>query len=202
LHCAVGFKGCLVDANKNARLYEGLIQIAVREEETSRIEVMLVIGARPQFIKCAPLIKEMAKRDGRIDLTILHSGHHYDPRMSAIFFRELRIPKASMNLPAGSGTHAERTCVIMPRLEDRIVCTKPDVVLVADDTNTTPAGALAASKLGVRVAHVDAGLRSGDATMPEEINRKLTDHCASLLLRRQELQYGISRKKVSENKRI
>jgi UDP-N-acetylglucosamine 2-epimerase len=142
---------------------------------------MLVIGARPQFVKSAPLIKEMAKSYKRIHLTIVHSGQHYDPDMSAIFFRELKIPKPSMNLRAGSGSHAEQTAVIMKRLESTMLDIRPNLVVVAGDTNTTLAGALVAAKLRIKVAHVEAGMRSGDVTMPEEINRKLTDHCASML---------------------
>jgi len=146
----------------------------------SKIRVMLVVGARPQFIKSAPLIREIITRHKRIELSIVHSGQHYDPQMSEIFFRELKMPRPFANLRAGSGTHATQTATIMKRLEKLIVRDSPDVVVVPGDTNTTLAGALAAAKLSVPVAHVEAGLRSGDMTMPEEINRRLTDHCSAL----------------------
>ncbi len=142
--------------------------------------LMAVIGARPQFIKSAPVIAEVLRRK-RFELIIIHSGQHYDPDMSSIFFKELSIPTPIANLQSGSGSHAEQTATIMKRLERQIIKSKPDLVLVPGDTNTTLAGALTAAKLCVPVAHLEAGLRSGDLTMPEEINRRLTDHCSSLL---------------------
>jgi UDP-N-acetylglucosamine 2-epimerase len=141
---------------------------------------MFVVGARPQFIKSAPVIQELLRRDRRVNLTIVHSGQHYDPEMSRIFFRELRIPKPSLNLNAGSGSHATQTATIMRGVERAIAAKRPDLVVVPGDTNTTLAAALTAAKLQVPVAHVEAGLRSGDFTMPEEINRLLTDHCSIL----------------------
>lgn len=144
------------------------------------IKVMLVIGARPQFIKSAPVISEIIRNHKRIDLTIIHSGQHYDPEMSAVFFRQLRIPRPSVNLHAGSGSHATQTANIMRRLEDPILRIHPDLVVVPGDTNTTLAAAITAAKLDIPVAHVEAGLRSGDIHMPEEINRRLTDHCSTL----------------------
>ncbi|MGD0177131.1 MAG: UDP-N-acetylglucosamine 2-epimerase (non-hydrolyzing) [Candidatus Bathyarchaeia archaeon] len=144
------------------------------------IRLMAVIGARPQFIKSAPVIAELSRRK-RFELMIIHSGQHYDPDMSSIFFRELSIPKPIANLQSGSGSHAEQTATIMKRLEQQIIRRRPDLILVPGDTNTTLAGALTAAKLGIPVAHLEAGLRSGDLTMPEEINRILTDHCSSLL---------------------
>ena len=147
----------------------------------SNIEVALVVGTRPQFIKSAPLIKEILSKHRKIDLTISRSGQHYDPRMSEIFFRELEIPQPLMNLHAGSGSHAVQTATIMKRLEKPLLKARPDVVVVSGDTNTTLAASLTAAKLGIPVAHIEAGLRSGDVTMPEEINRKLTDHCSTLL---------------------
>jgi len=142
---------------------------------------MMVVGARPQFIKSAPLIKEIVTKWKQICITIVHSGQHYDPEMSAIFFRDLGVPEPSLNLRAGSGSHATQTATIMKRLESSVAKAKPDMVIVPGDTNTTLAAALTAAKLGIPVAHVEAGLRSGEMTMPEEINRKLTDHCSMLL---------------------
>jgi len=143
---------------------------------------MLVVGARPQFVKSAPVISEIcSKHKKTIELTIVHGGQHYDPEMSQIFFRELRIPTPLANLRAGSGSHAVQTATMMKRLEALMLEVEPDVVLVPGDTNTTLASGLTAAKLGTPVAHLEAGLRSGDMGMPEEINRKLTDHCSTLL---------------------
>ena len=147
----------------------------------SEIEAVLVVGARPQFIKSAPVIKEILWEHKRIHLSLIHSGQHYDPEMSEIFFRELHIPSPSVNLQAGSGSHAAQTATIMKRLEVPLVKMKPNLVLVPGDTNTTLAASLTAAKLCMPVGHIEAGLRSGDMTMPEEINRKLTDHCGALL---------------------
>jgi len=143
--------------------------------------VLLIIGARPQFIKSAPIIKEILSKHKNIDLQIVHSGQHYDPEMSTIFFHELHIPKPLVNLRVGSGSHATQTAAMIQRLEQVLVEKKPDMAIVPGDTNTTLGGALAAAKLGIPVAHVEAGLRSDDITMPEEINRRLTDHCSTLL---------------------
>jgi len=147
----------------------------------SEIDAVLVIGARPQLIKSAPLIKEILSRHKWIRLRIVHSGQHYDPEMSKVFFRELEIPSPSVNLHAGSGSHAMQTATIMKRLEGPLLEANPDLVLVPGDTNTTLAASLTATKLHIPVAHIEAGLRSGDMTMPEEINRRLTDHCSTML---------------------
>ena len=146
-----------------------------------RMNVLVVLGTRPQFIKTAPLIQELLSHRGRFRLTLVHSGQHYDPEMSKIFFSELSLPKPKVNLHVGSGSHAYQTATIMLRLEGVMKEAKPDVVIVPGDTNTTLASALAAAKAGFRVAHLEAGLRSGDVGMPEEVNRKLTDHCSTLL---------------------
>jgi UDP-N-acetylglucosamine 2-epimerase (non-hydrolysing) len=146
-----------------------------------RIRAMIVVGARPQFIKSAPVIREILSGRNQIDLSVIHSGQHYDREMSEIFFRELRMPRALLNLRAGSGSHAVQTARIMERLEGPILEKKPDVLIVPGDTNTTLAASLTAAKLSIPVAHIEAGMRSGDMTMPEEINRKLTDHCSTLL---------------------
>jgi UDP-GlcNAc3NAcA epimerase len=146
----------------------------------NKIRVLFVVGARPQFIKSAPVIHEIIQSHRKIKLLIVHSGQHYDPEMSAIFFRELHIPTPSLNLHIGSGSHATQTSAIMRRLEAVILKVKPRFVVVPGDTNTTLATAITAVKLNVPVAHIEAGLRSGDMHMPEEINRRLTDHCSAL----------------------
>jgi len=145
------------------------------------LRVMLVVGARPQFIKCAPVIREILSNHSQIDLDIVHTGQHYDSRMSEIFFSELEIPLPLANLKVGSGSHAAQTAVMMRRLEPLMLRTKPDIVAVPGDTNTTLAASLTASKICLPVAHIEAGLRSHDMAMPEEINRRLTDHCSRLL---------------------
>ena len=147
----------------------------------ARVNALLVLGTRPQFIKSAPLIKELLSRRSRVSLTLVHSGQHYDPEMSSVFFSELELPRPAFNLHVGSGTHAFQTATIMLHLERFMKKSKPDIVIVPGDTNTTLAAAITAAKAGFRVAHLEAGLRSGDMTMPEEINRRLTDHCSSLL---------------------
>jgi UDP-GlcNAc3NAcA epimerase len=144
-----------------------------------KIRALFVLGARPQFIKSAPVIHEIIQNHRRIRLFIVHSGQHYDPEMSSVFFQELQIPKPSLNLHTGPGSHAIQTARIMIRLERTIVEIKPDIVMVPGDTNTTLASALTAAKLNIPVAHIEAGLRSGDMHMPEEINRRLTDHCST-----------------------
>jgi UDP-N-acetylglucosamine 2-epimerase len=144
------------------------------------MRVMTVVGARPQFIKLAPF--SAALRGAGHDEIILHTGQHYDDGMSARFFRELGIPEPDVNLHVGSGSHAQMTARALEGIESEIVARRPDVVVVFGDTNSTLAGALAAAKLGVTCAHVEAGLRSFDRSMPEEVNRVLVDHCADLLL--------------------
>ena len=144
------------------------------------MKLMLVLGARPQIIKSAPLIREVSKRSD-IELQIVHTGQHYDFEMSKIFFDELSLPSPLVNLGVGSGSHAWQTGKIMIGLEKAMLDLKPDVVLVPGDTNSTLAGALAAVKLHVPVGHLEAGARSYDMRMPEEVNRRLTDHCSRLL---------------------
>ena len=142
------------------------------------VKVVSVVGARPQFIKCAPLSRRLRERH---DEVLVHTGQHYDAGMSDVFFQELQIPVPDHHLGVGSGSHAEQTGAMLVGIEGVIQQEHPDVVLVYGDTNSTLAGALAAAKLHVPVAHVEAGLRSFDRTMPEEVNRVLTDHVASLL---------------------
>jgi len=150
------------------------------------MKIVLVVGARPNFMKVAPIIRAINKhnastRSTHIEPTLVHTGQHYDYEMSQIFFKDLELPKPDIYLGAGSGTHAEQTGKIMVELEKVLFKEKPDLVIVVGDVNSTLAGALAAVKLCIPVAHVEAGLRSYDRTMPEEINRLLTDAVSDYL---------------------
>lgn len=138
------------------------------------MKVVAVVGARPNFMKIAPLMWETDRHSG-IDAVLVHTGQHYDRQMSELFFDELRIPKPNVNLEVGSGSHAVQTAEVMKRFEPVLLEEKPDAVVVVGDVNSTIACALTAVKLNIPVAHVEAGLRSFDRAMPEEINRVLTD---------------------------
>jgi UDP-N-acetylglucosamine 2-epimerase len=143
------------------------------------VRVLSVVGNRPQFVKSAPL--SLAVRE-RAEEVVLHTGQHYDRELSAVFFEELGLPEPDYRLEAGGGTHAQQLARMLPGIEAAIETVRPDWVLVYGDTNSTLAGAIAAGKLDVPVAHVEAGLRSFDRTMPEELNRILVDRIARLLL--------------------
>ncbi|QOJ02702.1 MAG: UDP-N-acetylglucosamine 2-epimerase (non-hydrolyzing) [Planctomycetia bacterium] len=145
------------------------------------LKVMCICGARPNFMKIAPLVEAFGAT-GRITPILVHTGQHYDERMSDLFFRDLGIPKPDVNLEVGSGSHAVQTAEIMRRFEPVLLEHAPDWVVVVGDVNSTIACGLVAVKLGVKLAHVEAGLRSFDRTMPEEINRILTDAISDLLL--------------------
>jgi UDP-N-acetylglucosamine 2-epimerase (non-hydrolysing) len=144
------------------------------------MKVLSVVGARPQFVKLAPIAHEARERG--VEHVIVHTGQHYDPMLSDVFFTDLGIPAPDAHLGVGSGSHAQQTGAMLPGLEDAFEEFVPDWVLVYGDTNSTLAAALAAVKIHVPVAHLEAGLRSFNRRMPEEHNRVLTDHCADLLL--------------------
>jgi len=143
------------------------------------LRILSVVGNRPQFIKSAPL--SLALRNAGLDEVVLHTGQHYDRELSAAFFEELGLAPPAHRLEAGSGTHGEQTARMLPGIERAVLVEQPETVLVYGDTNSTLAGALAAAKLAVPVAHVEAGLRSFDRTMPEELNRLLVDRLSTLL---------------------
>ena len=143
------------------------------------MKTSIVLGTRPEIIKMAPIIHELQRRG--MDFEVIHTDQHYDRNMSNIFFEEMELPKPDMNLHIGSGTQAEQVANTMVGLEKHFTSNKPDVVVVQGDTNAVLAGALAAVKMGIKVGHVEAGLRSYDNRMPEEHNRRMTDHISALL---------------------
>jgi len=143
------------------------------------MHITVVLGTRPEIIKMAPVIKQLQQRQA--DFFILHTGQHYSYNLDKVFFEQLALPQPRHNLKIGSGSHAEQTGKILVDVEKVLTEENPDIILVEGDTNSVLASALAAVKLHIKVGHIEAGLRSDDRQMPEEINRTLTDHCADYL---------------------
>ncbi len=165
------------------------------------MKVVTVAGARPQFIKAAAFSK--ALRSQQIEEALVHTGQHYDDELSAVFFRALELPEPRHRLGVGSGPHGEQTGRMLERLEPVLQAEAPDWVVVFGDTNSTLAGALAAAKLGLPLAHVEAGLRSSNRSMPEEINRIVTDHCSDLLFCPTQTAFDqLSREGLAERARL
>ena len=164
------------------------------------MHILHVVGARPNFMKAAPVLRAIQNTGQK--QTLVHTGQHYDVNMSDVFFQELKIPAPDVNLAVGSGSHAQQTAEIMARFEAVVQQRKPDVVLVYGDVNSTVAAALVCAKLSVPVGHVEAGLRSFDRTMPEEINRIVTDQLSEILFTPSAdgdtnlLREGIAREKI------
>ncbi|HOG23800.1 MAG TPA: UDP-N-acetylglucosamine 2-epimerase (non-hydrolyzing) [Candidatus Omnitrophota bacterium] len=167
----------------------------------NEIHILHVVGARPNFMKVAPVMRAL-ERYSATRQSLVHTGQHYDDNMSRIFFSDLGLPAPTVNLKVGSGSHARQTSEIMVRLESEIVKRKPDLVLAYGDVNSTVAAALVCSKLGVLFGHVEAGLRSFDRSMPEEINRLLTDQISDFLFtpsldgNKNLLREGVSKEKI------
>jgi UDP-N-acetylglucosamine 2-epimerase (non-hydrolysing) len=153
----------------------------MRQVLQETLKIINVVGARPNFMKVAPIVAAMKARPSEFLPLVVHTGQHYDAAMSDSFFSDLQLPSPDIHLGVGSGSHAAQTAAVMERFEPVVLNEKPDWVLVVGDVNSTIACALVCVKLGIKVAHVEAGLRSRDRTMPEEINRLLTDQIADLL---------------------
>jgi UDP-N-acetylglucosamine 2-epimerase (non-hydrolysing) len=145
------------------------------------MKILSVVGARPNFMKAAPVVRALRQHPARFTSVLVHTGQHYDANMSDVFFTQLDIPAPDVNLAVASGSHAVQTAEVMTRFEPVVLAERPDWVVVYGDVNSTVACALVCAKLGIRVAHVEAGLRSFDRTMPEEINRLVTDQLADRL---------------------
>lgn len=164
------------------------------------LKICNVVGARPNFMKIAPIIDEMRKHT-EITASLVHTGQHYDEKMSKLFFQDLGLPKPDVYLGVGSGGHGEQTGKIMIEFEKIVAANKPDIVVVVGDVNSTIACGLVAVKMGVKLVHVEAGLRSFDRTMPEEINRILTDQISDyLFLTERDAKENLLREGVAEEK--
>ncbi len=180
---------------KNERNFE-----YIRHDRGKKMKIAIILGTRPEIIKMSPIIRECEKQG--IEYYILHTGQHYSYEMDKIFFDQLKLPQAKYNLDIGSGKHGEQTAKMLSGIEEILIKDRPDVVLVQGDTNTVLAGALAASKLKIKIGHVEAGLRSFDRTMPEETNRIIADHISDYLFaptetsRKYLLNEGIPDKKI------
>jgi len=165
-------------------------------------KIILVVGARPNFMKIAPVLRELKSHPGDFETLLVHTGQHYDKNMSAVFFDELSMPRPDIHLKAGSASHAVQTARIMEGFEKVLFDFRPDLVMVPGDVNSAAACALTSVKEGVPAAHIEAGLRSFDRTMPEEINRVVTDHISDLLFTTEESgrmnleKEGISSEKI------
>src|SRR5512133_647791 len=170
------------------------------------MKIISVVGARPNFMKIAPFIKAIKeynlKSSSKVEHILVHTGQHYDDRMSRAFFEQLEIPNADINLGVGSGTHAEQVGNTMIAFDKVLVEHKPDWVVVVGDVNATLACSVTAKKLNIKVCHIEAGLRSGDMTMPEEINRPVTDRLSDLLLTPDELSSENLRNEGTAESRI
>ncbi len=164
------------------------------------MKIAIILGTRPEIIKMSPIVRECEKQG--IDYYILHTGQHYSYEMDKIFFEQLKLPQAKYNLDIGSGNHGEQTAKMLTGIEEILMKDRPDVVFIQGDTNTVIAGALAASKLQIKIGHVEAGLRSFDRTMPEETNRIIADHTSDYLFASTEtskkylLNEGIPKEKI------
>ncbi len=145
------------------------------------MKLVLIVGARPNFMKSAPILTQLQKHPQLFEAVLIHTGQHYDHNLSQLFFDQLKMPKPDIYLGVGSGTHAEQTGKIMVELERELLQLQPDLVVVFGDVNSTIAAAIVAAKLNIRLAHVEAGLRSFDNRMPEEINRIVTDRLSDYL---------------------
>lgn len=160
---------------------DGPARLPRRRFAPRRIKVLSVVGTRPNFVKTIPVVAELRRRSRAFEHVLVHTGQHYDHALSEIFLQELGAPEPDHLLGVGSGSHAQQTARAMERLETVLIQEAPDLVLVPGDVNSSLAAALAAAKLGIRIGHIEAGLRSFDRTMPEEINRVLVDALAELL---------------------
>ncbi|TSD02155.1 MAG: UDP-N-acetylglucosamine 2-epimerase [Parcubacteria group bacterium Athens0714_26] len=160
--------------------------MAIKKKSKKKFKAVIIVGARPNFMKASPLIRAMNSDGGIFESILLHTGQHYDSLMNDVFFKDLDLPKPLFFLGVGSGTHIQQIAKSMLALEETLVKIKADLVIVVGDVNSTLAGALAAKKLSIPLVHVEAGLRSFDEAMPEEINRTLTDRMANFLFTTEE----------------